>query len=491
MVGHTKLHANEHLKGEIDEILEIDATQIANGDVTNTEFNRLDGVTDTIATEEFVYDKLEGLDWQESVISKTTDVGNITPSEGDRYIVPTDATGDWENEDDKLAVYRDGSWHFITPDQGFALWVEDEDQQYNYNDDWDAGEWVKFGSTMNHGALTGLGEDDHTQYLLVDGTRAMDGSLDMGNNSITDVNLVDGINVSDHDHTGNNDGVNIPNGGLVNDSVTVTAGTNLSGGGEVSLGNSITINNDIEDLDDLGDVSSVSYTDGDVLRADGTGYVTATLGHDDLDTITEDDHHDAFEQLLDDSDNAVSPDANNRIKIATDNTINATANANQITLSTTDEAGATTLAALTDTEDDAAVDDNLNYTSGYVLRADGTDAYVETELKHTDLESTSISRDDHTGPGNGLEWDNDNIGIETNGVGTNEIDESISPTWTGTHTFTDEIDISDGDFLPPMYSQDSEPSIPNNSFAIWNNTDDNDYWVLVDIGGAHFKVEIT
>jgi pectin methylesterase-like acyl-CoA thioesterase len=50
----------------------------------------------------------------------------------------------------------------------------------------------------NHGALSGLGDDDHTQYLLSAGTRAMSGSLDMGGNSITNVNLVDGVDVSAH-----------------------------------------------------------------------------------------------------------------------------------------------------------------------------------------------------------------------------------------------------------------------------------------------------
>ena len=44
----------------------------------------------------------------------------------------------------------------------------------------------------DHGGLTGLADDDHTQYLLVDGTRAMSGTLDMGNNNIQDIGLVEG-----------------------------------------------------------------------------------------------------------------------------------------------------------------------------------------------------------------------------------------------------------------------------------------------------------
>jgi|GEM_PF-1716592 len=49
-----------------------------------------------------------------------------------------------------------------------------------------------------HGLLSGLDADDHQQYLLVDGSRAMSGSLDVGGSSVTNVNLVDGVDVSNH-----------------------------------------------------------------------------------------------------------------------------------------------------------------------------------------------------------------------------------------------------------------------------------------------------
>jgi len=35
-------------------------------------------------------------------------------------------------------------------------------------------------AVSDHGSMSGLTDDDHTQYLLVDGTRAMTGDLDMG-----------------------------------------------------------------------------------------------------------------------------------------------------------------------------------------------------------------------------------------------------------------------------------------------------------------------
>lgn len=41
----------------------------------------------------------------------------------------------------------------------------------------------------DHGGLTGLGDDDHTQYLLTNGTRAVSGNMSMGGNRLTDVIL--------------------------------------------------------------------------------------------------------------------------------------------------------------------------------------------------------------------------------------------------------------------------------------------------------------
>lgn len=53
-------------------------------------------------------------------------------------------------------------------------------------------------SASDHGNLLGLGDDDHAQYLLVNGTRAMTGDLDMGTNDIANVGTVDGVDVSAH-----------------------------------------------------------------------------------------------------------------------------------------------------------------------------------------------------------------------------------------------------------------------------------------------------
>jgi hypothetical protein len=51
--------------------------------------------------------------------------------------------------------------------------------------------------TEHHGNLLDLGLDQHKQYLLVNGTRAMTGPLDMGNQSIVNVHDVNGVVLAD------------------------------------------------------------------------------------------------------------------------------------------------------------------------------------------------------------------------------------------------------------------------------------------------------
>lgn len=54
------------------------------------------------------------------------------------------------------------------------------------------------GGVSVHSALAGLSADDHTQYLLVSGSRALTGDLSFGAHNITNVGTVDGVTVSSH-----------------------------------------------------------------------------------------------------------------------------------------------------------------------------------------------------------------------------------------------------------------------------------------------------
>ncbi len=48
-------------------------------------------------------------------------------------------------------------------------------------------EWLLFGVNRDHGEFYGLEDDDHKQYLLIDGSRAMTGNLDAGTHRLTNV----------------------------------------------------------------------------------------------------------------------------------------------------------------------------------------------------------------------------------------------------------------------------------------------------------------
>ena len=53
-------------------------------------------------------------------------------------------------------------------------------------------------AVADHGNLAGLGDDDHPQYLLATGTRALSGPLNLNTNNITNVGTLNGINVDTH-----------------------------------------------------------------------------------------------------------------------------------------------------------------------------------------------------------------------------------------------------------------------------------------------------
>lgn len=145
-------------------------------------------VDDTVAS------VVQGIDWQDSVLDKDLTAPPGGETTGDRYIVGGSATGAWVGQDDSIAEYNGAGWDFTVPNEGFTTRAEDENVLYVY----DGAAWGVFAAVTDHGGLTGLGDDDHTQYLLIDGTRAMTGTLAMGANNITTTGTVDGVTVSAH-----------------------------------------------------------------------------------------------------------------------------------------------------------------------------------------------------------------------------------------------------------------------------------------------------
>jgi hypothetical protein len=63
---------------------------------------------------------------QLSVRGRGMTVPPASPTDGDRYIVASDATGAWTRWDGRVALYTDGAWLQLPPRTGWRVWVEDE-----------------------------------------------------------------------------------------------------------------------------------------------------------------------------------------------------------------------------------------------------------------------------------------------------------------------------------------------------------------------------
>ena len=118
--------------------------------------------------------------WHDPVID-TLNTPPGAPVLGDRYLIGTAPTGAWAANADYITEWNGSSWDFFgPPEAGWITYDESVPQFVQYN----GTAWAPFGTAVDHGSLLGLLDDDHPQYLLVDGTRAMSGNLDMGGNDV-------------------------------------------------------------------------------------------------------------------------------------------------------------------------------------------------------------------------------------------------------------------------------------------------------------------
>lgn len=76
---------------------------------------------------------------QISLKSRTESDPPADPTSGDRYLVPSYATGEWTGFEAHIAVYDDGVWMFYPPTSGWMVWVEDEARVWAF----DGANWVE------------------------------------------------------------------------------------------------------------------------------------------------------------------------------------------------------------------------------------------------------------------------------------------------------------------------------------------------------------
>jgi hypothetical protein len=96
------------------------------------------------------------------------------PSDGDRYIPASGATGDWSGKDLNIAAWQDGAWAFLVPREGWLCWVADEDTLLV----WDGSAWADAGNVASlnpaSGGLVGVNATaDTTNRLSVKADAAL------------------------------------------------------------------------------------------------------------------------------------------------------------------------------------------------------------------------------------------------------------------------------------------------------------------------------
>ena len=146
----------------VDSGVIIDAVLIKDGQITVLG----DPVSELqVATKQYVDTIVNGLDWQESVISflDMTIAEPATPNTGDRYI--NTVTGDSSETTQAVVInyiyeWNGDDWTSIIPDDGFACFNEDDNLGYLYN----SGSWGTFSSITTHNALTGLQGGQANEY---------------------------------------------------------------------------------------------------------------------------------------------------------------------------------------------------------------------------------------------------------------------------------------------------------------------------------------
>jgi hypothetical protein len=90
-----------------------------------------------------------------------------TPTNGDRYIVASTATGAWATHEGKIARYNGSDttagWEFYTPKEGWSVYARDENAWYLYN----GSAWVAESALVPDGSLSLAKIADQSSGIIV------------------------------------------------------------------------------------------------------------------------------------------------------------------------------------------------------------------------------------------------------------------------------------------------------------------------------------
>lgn len=127
---------------------------------------------------------------QLSVLSASTTAPPGTPTDGDRYIIPSGATGAWAGKTGQIAIWLDAEtdWEYYVPSEGWKAWVVSALATAVYTSaawttegaaagtweaPWRIGGWRLWDDSgvlrANHGADPGSATDGKRVYMTEDG----------------------------------------------------------------------------------------------------------------------------------------------------------------------------------------------------------------------------------------------------------------------------------------------------------------------------------
>lgn len=123
-----------------------------------------------------IYNAIRGLEWQDSVKSKVLATPPTTSSKGDRYLIPSNATGVWSGKTNQIAHYNGSAWEYYAPEIGWSVYVDNENKNYVFN----GTSWVRSGEANQNikagNGLQGGGQADEVILAIGQGNGITVGS---------------------------------------------------------------------------------------------------------------------------------------------------------------------------------------------------------------------------------------------------------------------------------------------------------------------------
>ncbi len=86
------------------------------------------------------------------------------PEEGARYLIATPASDDWSGHENAIAAFQDGAWNIFAPEQGWRLWIADEEKLLVFAN----GGWTSLDREITQTSRLGIsaGADDYNRLVV-------------------------------------------------------------------------------------------------------------------------------------------------------------------------------------------------------------------------------------------------------------------------------------------------------------------------------------